>query len=177
MPEDYLLDDFARNDGQAANGARWRGFSDRVMGGISRELVTFEEIAGRRCIRLRGEVRLERNGGFIQVALPLDHDRQTFDAHTYAGLRLLVYGNSEEYYVHLRTSQTWMPWQYFRAPFHAKAEWQTIVLPFSDFQPVALGATLDRRNLKRVALVAYGRQFQADLAVAEIAFTSAQPSV
>ena len=66
-----LLDDFARDDLISAFGKPWRGFSDRVMGGVSQEVIVLFEIDGRRCLRLTGDVRLENNGGFIQMALDL----------------------------------------------------------------------------------------------------------
>lgn len=161
---DLILDDLS----QPGAPTRWRGFSDRVMGGVSREQVSIEELAGRRCIRLRGEVRLENNGGFVQMALPLDAGGAPFDAGDFRGIRLLVLGNGEEYLVHLRSSQTRLPWQYYRAPFVAGPDWQTIELPFASFRPERLAEPLDRRRLTRIGIVAYGRRFSADVAVAQL---------
>jgi len=104
-----LIDDFGRDDGRSASGALWRGFSDQVMGGVSQEQVTFEVIAGRRCLRLRGRVRLDNNGGFVQMALPLDAGGQPLDAGGFRGLRLMVWGNGERYYVHLRSPDAGRP--------------------------------------------------------------------
>jgi hypothetical protein len=161
---DLLLSDLS----QAAADDRWRGFSDRVMGGISREQVSVEELAGRRCIRLRGEVRLENNGGFVQMALPLDAGGESFDADDFQGIRLLALGNNEEYLVHLRTTQTRLPWQYFRAPFVAGPAWHSVDIPFTAFQPERIAARLDPRRLSRLGIVAYGRRFTADVAVAQV---------
>src|SRR5512143_1823375 len=66
-----ILDDFSRGNRISTLGTPWRGFSDRVMGGISQEMIALTEIDGRRCLRLTGDVRLENNGGFIQMALDL----------------------------------------------------------------------------------------------------------
>lgn len=163
--EDYLISDLADSD----SAARWRSFSDRVMGGVSREQATLEAVDGRRCIRLRGEVRLENNGGFVQVAVPLDGRGGSFDARGYAGVRLLAWGNGEEYLVHLRTRDTWLPWQLYRAPFVAGPAWQTVDLPFGAFRPERLSAPLAVGGLARLGIVAYGRRFLADIAVARVA--------
>ncbi len=163
-----LIDDFERGDGVSFIGTRWMGFTDRVMGGVSDQQVTLEEIEGRRVLRLRGQVRLENNGGFIQVALPLAGAREAMDASGFAGVRLQVRGNGEQYAVHLRTSATRLPWQYYEATFTAGPEWTTVDLPFSRFTPQALSRSMDPARLTRVAVVGAKRAFAADVAVARI---------
>lgn len=163
-----LIDDFERGDGVSFIGTRWMGFTDRVMGGVSDQQVTLEDIEGRRVLRLRGQVRLENNGGFIQVALPLAGPREAMDASSFTGVRLLVRGNGEQYAVHLRTSATRLPWQYYEATFTAGPEWTTVDLPFSRFTPQALSRSMDPARLTRVAVVGAKRAFAADVAVARI---------
>ena len=92
----------------------WTGTSDRVMGGISRATVAVEDVAGRRWIRLTGRVRLENQGGFIQMATDLAPDGGPVDLSAYSGLRLLVRGNGERYGCHLRTTACVRPWQSYR---------------------------------------------------------------
>ncbi len=162
--DDVILSDLDQPDAPA----RWRGFSDRVMGGISQELVTVETIAGQRCLRLRGEVRLENQGGFVQLALPLEQDGRPLDARACRGVRLLAWGNGEEYRLHLRTIACRRPQQYYWASFVATPSWQPIDLPFAAFQPKWLDAPLDPGALTRLGVVAYGRRFQADVAVARV---------
>lgn len=163
MPDaELILSDLSMPDAPVS----WRAFSDRVMGGISQEQVTLEEIDRKRCVRLRGEVRLENNGGFVQVALPLEAHREPLDARGYTGVRLLVYGNGEEYRLHLRTTDCRRPQQYYWAPFIAETRWQLVDLPFAAFLPKWLDASLDTRALTRLGVVAYGRRFHADVAVA-----------
>lgn len=136
------------------------------MGGISQEQVTVETLADRRCIRLRGEVRLENNGGFVQVALPLEQGGIPLDARAYHSLRLLVWGNGETYRLHLRTTSCRRPQQYYWAPFEAHPSWQGVELPFEAFQPKGFAAPPILESLTRLAIVAYGRAFSADVAVA-----------
>ncbi len=163
-----LIDDFARDDLISALGTPWRGFSDRVMGGVSQETIALTEINGRRCIRLTGDVRLENNGGFIQIALDLAPEGQTLDASAYDGVLLVARGNGESYGVHLRTPDCIRPWQSYRAGFIAAPEWREITLPFDRFEPHRLTAPLDVRHLRRLGLVAIGRAFHADLAVSTV---------
>lgn len=165
-----LIDDFENPEQGSSLGTRWRGFSDRVMGGVSRETVAFEKIDGRECLRLTGDVRLDNNGGFIQAALDLGTWGRSFDASGYTGLRLKVRGNGESYSLHLRTPDNTRPWQSYRSKFTAGPDWQTIELPFAEFQPYRLETPLDRSRLRRIGVVAIGREFSADLAVCELAF-------
>lgn len=165
-----LIDDLRRGNLVSALGTTWRGVSDRVMGGVSQQTLRVEEQGGRRCLRLSGDVRLENNGGFIQMALDLDPGGAYLDASSFTGLRLLVYGNGERYSVHLRTADIVRPWQSYRAHFEALPEWREVRLPFADFRPHRLEAPIDLTRLRRIGLVAIGRAFFADLCLGEIAF-------
>ncbi len=167
--DSMIIDDFARDDLVSRLGTPWRGFSDQVMGGISQEVMALDDIDGRRGLRLTGEVRLENNGGFIQMALDLAEAGAPFDASPYSGLRLLVHGNGESYGAHLRTTDLDRPWQSYRADFMAPPAWTAVELPFRNFQPYRTERPLDLRRLRRLGLVAIGRAFHADLAVAEVA--------
>lgn len=163
-----LIDDSARPDLESALGTRWRGVSDRVMGGISRVRLDREALAGRACLRLRGEVRLDNAGGFIQAALDLDPAGEALDVSAFLGLRLTLRGNDEDYAVHLRTSDLTRPWQSYRSTFRAPPRWREIELPFAGFRPHRTEAPFDPARLRRIGLVAIGRHFDADLAVARL---------
>jgi hypothetical protein len=165
-----LIDDFSSQDLISKLGTRWRGVSDRVMGGVSEASVAHAMIDGRACMRISGDVRLENNGGFIQAALDFAPAGATLDASAYSGLRLVVRGNDQEYSVHLRTPDNVRPWQSYRAHFTARSDWKTIDLPFDSFVPYRLEKTLDVTRLRRIGLVAIGRAFHADLAISEVGF-------
>lgn len=167
---EMMIDDFKAPQRGSRLGTRWRGFSDRVMGGVSEGHVSFETIDGRDCLRLTGDVRLDNNGGFIQAALDLGTWGRTFDASAYAGLSMTVGGNGEQYSGHLRTPDNARPWQSYRAHFTAGEGWQTVNLPFKDFEPYRLEAPLDQSRLRRVGVVAIGREFAVELAICELAF-------
>jgi hypothetical protein len=169
MTETFLIDDFSRED-VSALGTRWQAFTDRVMGGLSNGRASFETIEGKRCLRLRGEVSLENQGGFIQAALPLAEEDGAFDASGYRGVRLWARGNGTAYYVHLRTDDSRRPWQYYAAAFEAGPDWKAVDLPFAAFTPENLDRALDARRLRRLAVVAAKKAFSADVAVARIEF-------
>ncbi len=164
-----IIDDRSYPDLTSSLGTVWRGFSDRVMGGISLETIIADHVEGRSCLRLSGDVRLDNNGGFIQMALDLSRNG-ALDASRFKGLRLIVRGNDESYNVHLRTPATRLPWQSYRTSFVARSQWHPVSLPFDEFRPYRLREHLDLSRLKRLGLVAIGRAFHADLCVAEVGF-------
>jgi len=168
--ESMLIDDFHRSEGRSVLGTQWRTVTDRVMGGVSQAGLEYHEVAGHRGLRLTGNVRLDNNGGFLQMALDLCASGACLDARGFAGVTLLVHGNREQYSVHLRTSDNIRPWQSYRAHFAAKSRWQRIHLPFDDFRPHRLTIPLNLQRLRRLGVVAIGRAFAADLTVAEVGF-------
>jgi hypothetical protein len=167
-----LIDDFIKSAPFAANGARWQLFTDTVMGGVSRGNMCRETIDGRSAVRMRGEVSLDNNGGFVQISLDLASDGDTFDARAFDGFEIDVLGNGEHYNLHVRTEHTVRPWQSYRQTFLATASWRTVRLPFRNFVAHRIDKSLDVHHVKRIGLVAIGRAFTADLSVSRIAFYS-----
>jgi hypothetical protein len=169
MADDYLLIDDRRGGGfESTLGTSWRVVTDGVMGGKSTGELSLHEIDMRSCLRLQGEVSLENRGGFIQAALEVK-DTVAADAAGYQGILLEVYGNDEQYNLHLRTDDVWLPWQSYRASFQARSGWQTLRLPFTSFSGYRIGKTLDLKRLERIGVVAIGRAFRADLCIAQVA--------
>lgn len=164
-----LIDDFASADGRSTWGTSWQGFTDRVMGGLSDLRAGYREVDGAPVLFMEGQVRLENNGGFIQVRLPLA-ERGSFDASAWQGLRLTLRGRPGAYYLHLRTDDTRRPWAYYRAPLRVESDWQTLDLSFEDFKARSLRAALDVSTIRSLALVAYGERFDAELEVRRIEF-------
>lgn len=165
-----LIDDLTQEFPTAANGARWEVLSDRVMGGVSSGRLTREIVAGRPAIRLRGDVSLDNNGGFIQMALDLGPAGAAVDARGFSGIDIIVCGNDEDYGLHLRTADLSRPWQSYRQGFRTGPEWRRIRLPFTGFTPHRTEIPLDQSRLRRIGLVAIGRAFHADLALADVRF-------
>ncbi len=147
---------------------RWRFFTDGVMGGVSTGQAAFVSENGRTHVRMTGTVSTRNNGGFIQIRLDLP-DAAPEDA---TGVRLIVRGNDQEYYIHLRTGGTRLPWQYYQAGFDVTGDWAEIRLPFAAFQPSGrlLRPVPRAIRLTSLGIVAYGRDHLADIEVQEVGF-------
>jgi hypothetical protein len=170
---DLSIDDRSSNDLSSNLGTQWRLVTDQVMGGISDGSLTLDSYNDRNCLRMRGTVSTENNGGFVQMALNLT-DEKRFDASAYAGVEIEVAGNNESYNIHLRTSDLWLPWQSYRASFKATTDWQTIRIPFAELTAYKTTSRFRQDKLKRIGLLGIGRDFQADLCLAAISFYAAE---
>jgi hypothetical protein len=162
-----IIDDRGSNTLAATNGVSWRVISDTVMGGVSSGSLVPTVVEGRNCLRMTGEVSLENNGGFVQASLDLGA-AGLLDAGEYAGIEIDVFGNGEAYNLHLRTDDTRIVWQSYRASFLAQPNWQTLRLPFASFQPHRIDLPLDTRKLRRLGVVAIGREMKADISIARL---------
>jgi hypothetical protein len=147
---------------------RWRFFTDGVMGGVSSGAVAFERQDGRTHARMTGRVSTANRGGFIQMRMDLAAPPLAGTA----GVRLVVRGNGERYFVHLRTSGTVLPWQFHQAGFETTGDWTEVRLPFEGFRPSGgFVARVPRpESVTSLAVAAYGRDHAADVAVREIGF-------
>jgi hypothetical protein len=146
---------------------RWDYVADTVMGGVSEGGAVFETQGGVKFIHLTGTVSTRNNGGFIQVRTRLS-DRLPADAST---VTLQVRGNTEPYFVHLRTRGSVVPWHYYQAEFPTTPDWQTVRIPLTAFQPSSntLPARIDPETIISIGIVAFGRDHVADVSVARIA--------
>lgn len=167
LAKDLTIDDRTSGNLNSNLGTQWRMFTDQVMGGVSNGELTLDSYKGKNCLRMRGDVSTDNNGGFVQMALDLTNDG-VFDASSYAGVELTVSGNNERYNIHFRTTDLWLPWQSYRYSFKATSDWQTIHIPFNDIKAYRTTTKFHRDKLKRLGLVAIGRDFKASLCVALI---------
>jgi hypothetical protein len=101
------------------------------------------------------------------MALELAPRGAAFDASAFAGLELLVYGNDEDYNVHLKTADCGWHSESYRTTFRALPRWQRLRLPWSAFRPNEIETPLDPGRLQRIALLGWMREFTVDLALAE----------
>lgn len=107
----------------------WQAVNDGVMGGVSSGRMVSADGA----LRFEGELSLENNGGFASVRRLVGDD---LSAAT--GVRLEVRGDGRTYQFRLRQDGRFdgVAW---RAEFSTSGEWQTIDLPFTEFEPVFRG--------------------------------------
>lgn len=164
---EYIISDYSTTNATSSDNESWRLVTDQVMGGISSGEVVITEKNGRRCLNLRGDVKLENNGGFVQTTYSINQDISNA-VPEYSGLFLDIYGNDENYNIHLRTHNMWLPWQSYRATFMAESQWQSLRISFEDFKSYRIAKPLDIHQLKRIGIVAIGREFSADLCIGRI---------
>lgn len=148
--------------------SRWQFFTDRVMGGVSSGELTFEEDRGGVHARMTGEVSTANNGGFIQMrseALGAPPPDAT-------GVRLVMRGSNGPYFVHIRTSNTRLPWQFYQAGFNVTPAWSEVRLPFDVFKARGglLRVGLKPQSVTSVAIAAYGRDHGVEIEIREIGF-------
>lgn len=167
---DAVIDDLSVAHPRTSNGSTWEMIADRVMGGVSNGTMRREVVRDREAIHLQGNVSLENNGGFLQIALDLAPDGSAVDASNWAGIEIDVIGNQESYNLHLRTADVARPWQSYRQSFVARPEWRTVRLPFAECEAHRIDAPLDLSTLRRIGIVAIGRAFHADIAIAGVRF-------
>nr|WP_261368190.1 CIA30 family protein [Pseudosulfitobacter koreense] len=141
----------------------WEYVADSVMGGVSRGQAGRAEVAGRRAMRLTGQVSTDNGGGFIQMAFDLAQDARGF-----TGIELDICGNGACYDLRLRTTELTRAWQSFRTGFTAPSGWTTIKVPFDTLEAYRTDATFAASQLRRVGVVAVGREFSVDVAVSGV---------
>ncbi len=161
--ENTLIEDF-----KSQPDTRWRFIADTVMGGVSEGKIEFFHDNGDAYARMTGNVSTANNGGFIQFRMKLS---KSLPAEA-LGLRLVVRGNVQRYFVHLRTGGTFLPWQYYQAAFDVSEDWTEVFLPFKDFK--ASGAFLSNtpspEGIKSVGIVAFGRDHVAEVDVRKVSY-------
>jgi len=158
-----MMDDFSGKPE-----ARWEFLTDQVMGGVSTGQMRFETMDGRPVAHLSGTVSTANRGGFIQFRTALKESL----SQSASGVQITVKGNGERYFVHLRTSWTLLPWQYYQAGFDTTGEWQTIQLPWSDFKASGsmLWETPSPTSVRSLGIVAFGKDYEADLWIQSVGF-------
>ncbi len=146
----------------------WTFVSDQVMGGVSQGRARVELLDGAPALRLSGEVSTANNGGFIQARTRLAARLRP----DITGVVLQARGNDQRYFVHLRTTGTALPWQYYQAAFEVTRTWREFRLPLSAFKPSGqmLRATPAADSILGLGIVAYGRPHEADISVRLVGF-------
>jgi hypothetical protein len=141
----------------------WTYVSDQVMGGVSEGRARIDTVDGQPVLHLTGQVSTANRGGFIQARVTLD----AAPPATSQGVILRVRGNGQGYFVHLRTSGTVLPWQYYQAPFPTTADWADVRIPFDAFKASGnlLRGAIRPDSIRSLGIVAYGRDHSADVSV------------
>ena len=150
------------------NSTQWKFISDNVMGGVSTGSINYVIKEGNSSAYLSGNVSTKNNGGFIQIRRSL----KDIDLSKAKYIKITAKGNNQKYFLHLRTSGTILPWQYYQAKFSVTSDWKEIKIPLKTFKRSGsfLRKNINPSSLKSIGLVAYGRDHKADLSVASVSF-------
>ena len=167
--ENKMILDNLSTPGTTTQKQSWAFFTDGVMGGLSQGQAIITNIGGINCYHMTGNVTTENNGGFIQIRNQL---KPSISTKEYKGIYLKVYGNDENYAIHLRTALTMAPWQYYKFNFKTKKQWNEIRAPFSEFKKsnTYQPSNLIGQKIKSIGLVAGFKDFTADICLSEIGF-------
>lgn len=146
--------------------SRWEFIADGVMGGVSDGRADFADDGATTYVRLTGTVSTENNGGFIQVRRLLT---APFPVGT-EGLSLVTRGNTETYYLFIRTTEMTRPWHFYNAAFVPGPDWDEIRISLAEFTRSHdfLAQPIDPQTVTSVGIAAYGRDHTADLSVASV---------
>tara|TARA_B100001029_G_C14913259_1_gene367742 strand:+ start:174 stop:671 length:498 start_codon:yes stop_codon:yes gene_type:complete len=164
-----MILDLLKNPNLTTQYQEWSFITDQVMGGVSSGRFLVEEVEGKKCYRMTGDVSTKNNGGFIQIRTKLKPEINTKD---YRGIYFIVYGNEKNYNLHLRTGLTLAPWQYYSYTFSSSRKWTEIRAPFIEFkksnfyQPKSILG----QSIKSIGLVAGFEDFKSDICLGEIGF-------
>ena len=142
----------------------WAYLADTVMGGVSQGGAVFSAGA----LRLTGQVSTKNNGGFIQIRTRVDPTQ----AVGKSGIKIKVKGNGDIYYLHIRNASARLPWQYYTTSFKTSEKWKDIKISFDEFEKSAtlMPRRLKPDSIKTIGLVAYGKDHDADVSIANLEF-------
>ena len=150
------------------NSTQWKFISDNVMGGVSTGSINYVIKEGNSSAYLSGNVSTKNNGGFIQIRRSL----KDIDLSKAKYIKITAKGNNQKYFLHLRTSGTILPWQYYQISFEVKEEYKEYILQIKEFKKSGSfqPSMVNSKSISSVAVVAYGRDHKADIHVKEISF-------
>ena len=162
IAQDMFKDNFSNNE-------QWRYVADDVMGGVSTGYVEYQIIEEDIIAVLKGNVSTENNGGFIQIR----RDLKDINLENANSVKIVAKGNSQKYYIFLRTTGTILPWQYYASEFTVNEIFNEFVLPIKDFEKSGflLAKKINPKKITSIGIVAFGRDHLAELYVKEIKFT------
>ena len=140
----------------------WRGVTDQVMGGKSVLSIDHED----GIFYMKGTVTTANNGGFVRLSKRID-----IKDNSYKGVTFKAKGNIEQYELHVTLKGVKMPpWSYLSSAFDVTSDWQEYQIAFADLQSKGyMAASMRSDNIRDISIAGYGRDFNVDLAIKDIA--------
>ena len=152
------------------NARYWQYISDQTMGGVSNGRAILDKDGDMIFARLTGNVSTANNGGFIQIRTNFSFVDLININKDLKGVILNTKGNGETYHIFIRTSEDRSYRDFYSATFTANDNWEIVDLPFTKFKHRYSNKSLDGNDIRTFGIVAYGRDFFADVSVSEISF-------
>ena len=150
------------------NFEKWSFVSDNVMGGVSSGNVEFLPLENNFLAHITGKVSTENRGGFIQIRRKLNK----INLENSKFIDITAKGNKQKYFVHIRTTGTILPWQYYQTDFNVNNEFKVFRLPINNFKRSSsfLSNKINPKRIISIGIVAFGRDHIADIIIKEISF-------
>ena len=150
------------------NPKKWKFISDQVMGGVSSGEASYSKLNNENQAYISGNVSTKNNGGFIQIRRSLTD----VNLKNTQSIKINASGNNQEYFLHLRTKGTLLPWQYYQLGFKVQKKFQTYNLPIADFKRSSffISKNIIPEKITSIGIVAFGRDHKADLNIKSIEF-------
>ena len=152
------------------NSEKWSFLTDQVMGGVSSGNVEFISTENNIVVHVTGKVSTENRGGFIQIRRKLNK----INLENSKFIDITAKGNNQKYFIHLRTTGTILPWQYYQIDFNVKNEFQVFRLPIETFKRSSsfLSNKINPKKITSIGIVAFGRNHFADIFIKEVNFVN-----
>ncbi len=164
IAEEQLIDVYRSVEDQPSS---WLVISDQVMGGVSTAALRQDQRHNSSCSCLVGRTSLDNNGGFVQMRLDIEPDWLRAD---YRGVFIELYGTAHDYNLHVKTNQLTRPWQSFRCTLAVEPQWTRFIVPYAQLQAHRTDAELQPTEIRSVAVVAIGEEFDVDVCVRRLGF-------
>ena len=150
------------------NFEKWSFVSDKVMGGVSSGNVEFLPLENNFLAHITGKVSTENKGGFIQIRRNLSK----INLENSKFIDITAKGNNQKYFIHIRTTGTILPWQYYQTDFNVNNEFKVFRLPINNFKRSSsfLSNKINPKRITSIGIVAFGRDHIADIIIKEISF-------
>ena len=161
IAQDMFKDNFSNNE-------QWRYIADDVMGGVSTGNVEYKIDEEDVIAILKGNVSTENNGGFIQIR----RDLKDINLENANSVKIVAKGNSQKYYIFLRTTGRLLPWQYYASEFTVNENFNEFILPIINFEKSGflLAKNINPKKITSIGIVAFGRDHEAEIFIKEIGF-------
>ena len=152
------------------NSEKWNFVTDQVMGGVSSGNVEFIPLKNNFVAHITGKISTQNRGGFIQIRRKLNK----VNLENFKFINITAKGNNQKYFIHLRTTGTFLPWQYYQINFNVNNEFKVFSLPIDAFKSSSsfLSDKINPKKITSIGIVAFGRDHIADLFIKEVSFVN-----